>query len=81
MAEPDREAIRAAVERIQRLSDEHWRALDPTCALMDDQAWVGPTGDRFGAEVQACRRELRALLTTAVNSARAKLAATVEGRP
>ncbi|MER6828673.1 hypothetical protein ABT352_22020 [Streptosporangium sp. NPDC000563] len=74
MADLDREAMRAVVERIQRLSDEHWWALDPSCRLMENDAWVGPTGTRFGTEVHAHQRELRDLLTTAVHSAQSKLA-------
>lgn len=75
MADLDREAMRATAERIQRLSDEHWWALAPACRLMADDAWVGPTGDRFGAQLHADQRELWAMLTEAVHSADRKLAA------
>ncbi|GIH77523.1 hypothetical protein [Planobispora longispora] len=74
MTDLDREAMRAAVERIQRLSDEHWWALDPSCRLMENDAWVGPAGSRFGTRVHADQRELRAMLTEAVHSANQKLA-------
>ncbi|GGQ00654.1 hypothetical protein [Streptosporangium pseudovulgare] len=74
MASLDREAMQAVVERIQRLSDEHWSVLDPSCRLMENDAWVGPTGSRFGTEIHAAQRELRALLTSAVHSAQTKLA-------
>ncbi|MFG1702460.1 hypothetical protein ACFLIM_04640 [Nonomuraea sp. M3C6] len=74
MADLNRPAMRAVAERIQRLSDEHWWALDPSCRLMENHAWVGPTGGRFDAQVQADRRELRAMLTQAVHSANHKLA-------
>ncbi|SEF70307.1 hypothetical protein SAMN05444920_101417 [Nonomuraea solani] len=80
MADLDREAMRAVAERIQRLSDEHWWALDLPCRLMEKDAWVGPTGARFGADVHAAQRELRDLLTRAVHSANQKLAAT-QDRP
>ncbi|MEU7828010.1 MULTISPECIES: hypothetical protein [unclassified Nonomuraea] len=74
MAYLDHQAMRAVAERIQRLSDEHWWALDPSCRLMEKAAWVGPTGVRFGAQVHADQRELRDLLTQAVHSANQKLA-------
>ncbi|MFI6796733.1 hypothetical protein [Streptosporangium canum] len=74
MADLDREAMRAVVERVQRLSDEHWWALDPSCRLMENDAWVGPTGVRFGTDVHADQRELRDLLTKAVHSAQSKMA-------
>lgn len=78
MADPSRADLQAAVERIQRLSDEHWWALDPTCGLMRNRAWLGPGGDRFGADVLAHQRTLRECLVNAVESARAKLAALPE---
>ncbi|GAA3445269.1 hypothetical protein [Planomonospora venezuelensis] len=78
MAELDREAMRAVVERIRRLSDEHWWALDPSCRLMEDDAWVGPAGARFGTQVHADQRELRAVLAEAVHSAERKLASLPE---
>ncbi|MBB2911262.1 hypothetical protein FHS43_002527 [Streptosporangium becharense] len=74
MADLDREAMRAVVERIQRLSDEHWWALDHSCRLMADNAWMGPTGSKFGTDVQADQRELRDQLARAVHSAQRKLA-------
>ncbi|MCG5214005.1 hypothetical protein [Streptosporangium sp. KLBMP 9127] len=74
MADLDREAMRAVVERVQRLSDEHWWALDPSCRLIAGDAWVGPAGTRFGADVHADQRELRDMLAKAVHSAKAKLA-------
>ncbi|ACZ90227.1 hypothetical protein [Streptosporangium roseum] len=74
MADLDREAMRAVLERIQRLSDEHWWALDPSCRLMEGDAWVGPTGARFGTQVNADQRELRDLLARAVHSAQSRLA-------
>jgi hypothetical protein len=74
VADLDREAMRAAVARIQRLSDEYWWALDPSCRLMENDAWVGPTGARFGTEVHADQRELRDLLAKAVHSAQSRLA-------
>lgn len=70
MADLDRAAMRAVVERIQRLSDEHWWALDPSCRLMENDTWVGPAGTLFGTEVHADQRELRDLLAKAVHSAR-----------
>lgn len=66
--------MRSVAERIQRLSDEHWWALDPSCRLMEKDAWVGPTGDRFDAQVHADRRELQNMLAQAVHSANQKLA-------
>jgi hypothetical protein len=62
-----------AVNRIQRLSDDHWRMLDPSCNAMDDDAWVGPAGRQFKQIVHAQRNELRAQLTKAVNDARSVL--------
>ncbi|MBG0816010.1 hypothetical protein [Planomonospora sp. ID82291] len=70
--------MRAVVERIQRLSDEHWWALDPSCRLMEGDAWVGPTGSRFGTQIHADQRELRDLLAKAVDSANRKLASMPE---
>jgi hypothetical protein len=66
--------LRAAVARIQRLSDDYWHALDPTCGAMEDSAWIGPAGRRFGSSVHSDRGELRAQLSRAVHSAQAKLA-------
>lgn len=74
MADLDRDAMRAAAERIQRLSDEHWWALTPSCRLMENDAWVGPTGRRFGKDVHADQQALRDMLTKAVEEARAKVA-------
>jgi hypothetical protein len=62
-----------AVNRIQRLSDDHWRVLDPSCNAMDDDAWVGPAGRQFKQIVHAQRTELRAQLTRAVDDARSAL--------
>ncbi|MEU0567568.1 hypothetical protein ABZ297_19580 [Nonomuraea sp. NPDC005983] len=80
MADLDHVAMRAAAERIQRLSDEHWWALDSSCRLMENDAWVGPTGARFDAQVHADQRELRDMLTQAVHSANRKLA-SLQGTP
>lgn len=74
MADLDRDAMRAAAERIQRLSDEHWWALTPSCRLMEDDAWVGPAGARFDSQVHADQRELQEMLRQAVTSANQKLA-------
>ncbi|MFC4005724.1 hypothetical protein ACFOY2_00720 [Nonomuraea purpurea] len=74
MADLDRQAMRAVAERIQRLSDDHWWALDSSCRLMENDAWVGPTGARFGTQVHADQRELRDMLTQAVHTANQKLA-------
>ncbi|SDG97333.1 hypothetical protein SAMN05421869_101154 [Nonomuraea jiangxiensis] len=74
MVDLDREAIRAVAQRLQRLSDDHWCALDPSCRFMANDAWVGPAGSRFGTQVHADQRELRAVLTQAVHSAHQKLA-------
>ncbi|MFI7707050.1 hypothetical protein [Nonomuraea sp. NPDC049480] len=74
MADLDRQAMRAVAERIQRLSDEHWWALDPSCRLMENDTWVGPAGGRFDAQVHADQRELRDMLREAVHSANQKLA-------
>ncbi|WP_176992960.1 hypothetical protein [Nonomuraea jiangxiensis] len=41
---------------------------------MANDAWVGPAGSRFGTQVHADQRELRAVLTQAVHSAHQKLA-------
>ncbi|MBN6052993.1 hypothetical protein JYK22_13730, partial [Nonomuraea sp. RK-328] len=78
LADLDRAGMRAAAQRIQRLSDEHWWALDATCRLMENDAWVGPAGGRFDAQVHADQRELRAMLAQAVHSADEKLAAAPE---
>lgn len=51
MPGPDRELMQAAVQRIQKLSDDNWWALHASCQLMEARAWVGPTGDRFGQAV------------------------------
>ncbi|HUR09565.1 MAG TPA: hypothetical protein VM347_43995 [Nonomuraea sp.] len=80
MADLERPAMRAAAERIQRLSDEHWWVLDPSCRLMENDAWVGPTGARFDAQVHADQRELQAMLTQAVHNANQKLA-TLQDKP
>lgn len=80
MADLERPAMRAVAERIQRLSDEHWWALDPSCRLMENDAWVGPTGARFDAQVHADQRELQNMLTQAVHSANQKLA-TLQDKP
>jgi hypothetical protein len=78
MADGDLQALsqelRAAVARIQRLSDDHWYVLDPICGAMDDGAWAGPAGRRFGSSVRSERVVLRGQLTQAVQSAKAKLA-------
>ncbi|MEW9548025.1 hypothetical protein [Nonomuraea sp. NPDC050783] len=67
--------MRAVVQRLQRLSDEHWWALDASCRLMERNAWVGPMGVRFDHQIRADQRELRDLLVQALHSAQRKLAA------
>jgi hypothetical protein len=62
-----------ATNRIQRLSDDYWHALDASCRAMDDGAWVGPEGRAFRYEVQRERRELQGQLAQAVHLAREKL--------
>jgi hypothetical protein len=74
LADLDSQAMRAVAVRIQRLSDEHWWALDPSCRLMENSAWVGPTGSRFDAQVHTDQRELRNMLAQAVHSVNQKLA-------
>jgi hypothetical protein len=66
--------VQAAVARIQRLSDEYWHALDSTCGFVDDRAWMGPAGRRFGTAVHSCRSEVQGQLAKAVRSAQDKLA-------
>ncbi|NSC25077.1 hypothetical protein FM076_29520 [Streptomyces albus subsp. chlorinus] len=73
MTDLDFGAAQEAVNRIQRLSDTYWHALDASCRAMDDDAWVGPAGRRFHDDVQAQRRELWDQLTQAVHAAEAKL--------
>ncbi|MEO3868390.1 hypothetical protein ABGB18_06130 [Nonomuraea sp. B12E4] len=80
MADLDRQAMRAVVERIQRLSDEHWWTLNLSCRLMENDAWVGPTGARFDAQVHADQRELWDMLKQALHSANQKLA-TLQDAP
>lgn len=78
MADGDLQALtqelQAAVARIQRLSDDYWHALDSTCGAMDDRAWIGPAGRRFGTAVHSDRSELQGQLVKAVRSAQSKLA-------
>ncbi|NRQ30291.1 hypothetical protein HII36_00335 [Nonomuraea sp. NN258] len=74
MPDLNREAMQAAVTRIQKLSDDNWWTLNPSCTLMTREAWVGPTGNRFNQAVHSRERELRAMLSQAVASAREKLA-------
>ncbi|MFG1701377.1 hypothetical protein [Nonomuraea sp. NPDC049309] len=74
MPDPDLEVMQEALRRIQKLSDDHWWALHPTCTLMENDAWVGPTGRRFGKDVHADQQALRDMLTKAVEEARAKVA-------
>jgi len=66
--------LQAAVARIQRLSDDYWHVLDSTCGAMDDSAWMGPAGRRFGNAVHSDRGELQGQLSKAVRSAQDKLA-------
>jgi hypothetical protein len=66
--------LQAAVARMQQLSDDYWHTLDPTCGAMDDSAWMGPAGRRFGAAVRSDRGELQRELSKAVRSARDELA-------
>jgi hypothetical protein len=66
--------LQAAVIRIQRLSDDYWHSLDPSCGAMEDSAWMGPAGRRFGSSVHSDRGELQGELSKAVRSAQEKLA-------
>jgi hypothetical protein len=75
MAGPDRAELEASLQRIQKLSDEHWWTLHQTCSLMENDAWVGPTGRDFDKEVHADQRMLRDMLSRAVDDAKAKAAA------
>ncbi|MFG1947758.1 hypothetical protein [Nonomuraea sp. NPDC048826] len=74
MPGPDREAMQAALARIQKLSDDNWWALHASCQLMEADAWVGPAGNRFDQSVHSYQRELHAMLTQAVAMARDELA-------
>jgi hypothetical protein len=76
LADGDLLALRVALARVQRLSDDHWHVLDATCAAMDDDAWAGPAGRRFAVSVRVERAELRTQLTRAVRSAEDALAKT-----
>ncbi|MDF5751820.1 hypothetical protein [Spongiactinospora sp. TRM90649] len=62
--------LEAVVARIQRMADEHWRALDESCRLLDAHAWLGPAGDRLVADVHGLRHDLHALLSRALADAR-----------
>ena len=66
--------LQAAVTRIRRLSDDYWHSLDPICGAMDDGAWMGPAGRRFGSKVRSDRSELQGELSKAIRSAQEKLA-------
>jgi hypothetical protein len=74
MSDGARQELQDAVNRIQRLSDEYWYTLDPSCNLMEGNAWLGPSGRQLGDAIHDDRRELRAQLVRAVDSARDKLA-------
>ncbi|MFI7466860.1 hypothetical protein [Nonomuraea sp. NPDC049646] len=69
----DREAMQAAMSRIQKLSDDNWWVLHASCTLMEAQAWVGPSGTSFGDAVHKSQQELRAMLAEAVTMARDEL--------
>ncbi len=73
MGDGDYRDAQTARHRIQRLSDDHWHALDACCRALDDNAWVGPTGRLFKDEVNALRRELQTQLAKAVQDADDKL--------
>lgn len=73
MSAGERRDLQEALNRIQRLSDEHWRVLDPSCNLMEDDAWLGPAGRKLNGSVHDDRQELRAQLARAVEIARDKL--------
>lgn len=66
--------LQSAVIRIQRLSDDYWHVLDWTCGAMEDSAWMGPAGRRFGSAVHADRGELQGQLAKAVRLAQDGLA-------
>ncbi|MGP3921242.1 hypothetical protein [Nonomuraea sp. 10N515B] len=70
----DREAMQAAMLRIQKLSDDSWWALHASCTLMEADTWVGPSGNRFGHTVHSCQRELHEMLAKAVTMAKDELA-------
>ncbi|MFF4198811.1 hypothetical protein [Nonomuraea sp. NPDC001831] len=70
----DREAMQAAMSRIQKLSDDNWWVLHASCTLMEAQAWVGPSGTRFSDTVHKSQQELRAMLAKAVSLAQDELA-------
>jgi hypothetical protein len=69
------EQLHAAMARVQRLSDDYWGTLDLTCRAMDDSAWMGPAGRRFGETVKSDRKEFHAQLSKAVHSVRDRIAA------
>ncbi|WP_326687020.1 MULTISPECIES: hypothetical protein [unclassified Streptomyces] len=73
MGDGDYRDAQTACHQIQRLSDDHWHALDTPCRAMDDNAWVGPAGRLFKDEVNGLRRELQTQLTKAVQDADDKL--------
>lgn len=72
MTEIDHHEAQLAAARVQRLSDEHWHALDASCSAMEDDAWVGPVGRRFHEELEQQRLALHLLLQEAVHSAKTK---------
>jgi hypothetical protein len=73
MADISYQEAQEAVNRIQRLSDEHWHVLDAPCRAMDEGAWIGPEARAFRDEVGRERRELQSQLAEAVHLAREKL--------
>lgn len=68
MADGDLQGLRDAAVRIQRLSDDFWHTLDPSCATAG-QAWQGPASRRFESAVRSGRSELQHQLAAAVRSA------------
>jgi hypothetical protein len=66
MADGDLVRLKQAAQRVQQLSNANYGALQSSCRLMADKAWVGPTARSFNGDLQGQQSDLQRALRDAV---------------
>jgi hypothetical protein len=69
MTDGDLAQLKQAAARVQELSNANYGALQSSCRLMADKAWVGPTARAFDGDLQSHQSDLQKALRNAVELA------------
>jgi hypothetical protein len=70
--------VRKAIVQLQALSNEHWSMLSEPIQLMQEQAWVGPSGDRYMSTLQGQQKQVQAAFRSALDDLNRLLAMTLK---